>query len=467
MSRENELFRNTVILSIGRFLPKLVSIITLPILTARLTKSEYGTYDLISGLVMLLMPIATLQIQSAAFRFLIDSRKDEKKTAVTITNIFILTVPVSIVVSVALIFFMHTVGSGIRILISIYFFADILYLTIAQVVRGLGQNKVYSVSSIILSCINCLGIVLTVQIIGKGLPGVMVSVCMANMIAVIFLGYHIKISRYIKLSFLSKKHLREMVSYSWPMIPNNLSNWVLRLSDRVVITAVLGIEANAVYAVANKIPNLLSIAQSVFVMAWQENASIAVKDKDADVYYTKMFDKIFSLLIGFTAILIAFTPIMFVLLIKGDYDHAYYQIPLLFLAMFFYCISAFQGGIYIAHKKTRSVGVTTIAAAIVNLAIDVLLVKVIGITAGSLSTLTAYFLLYIFRLRGTLKFQKITYNIKKQVILLAAICVMLAFCLLRNAWMDVMNIAIGFVLFFELNQDLVKSVYKQIIRNQK
>ena len=62
MSREGKLVKNTLILSIGTFLPKLASFVTLPILTAYLTKEEYGTYDLITVLVSLLLPAVTLQI---------------------------------------------------------------------------------------------------------------------------------------------------------------------------------------------------------------------------------------------------------------------------------------------------------------------------------------------------------------------------------------------------------------------
>lgn len=79
MNREKALAKNTLILSIGEFLPKFSSIITLPIITGGLTKAEMGTYDLISTLVSLFLPVATLQIQSAAFRFLIDVRKEKKK----------------------------------------------------------------------------------------------------------------------------------------------------------------------------------------------------------------------------------------------------------------------------------------------------------------------------------------------------------------------------------------------------
>ena len=56
MSREGKLAKNTLIISIGTFLPKLASFITLPILTGYLTQVEYGTYDLITILVSLLLP---------------------------------------------------------------------------------------------------------------------------------------------------------------------------------------------------------------------------------------------------------------------------------------------------------------------------------------------------------------------------------------------------------------------------
>ena len=77
--REKSLIKNTIVLSLGQFFPIFISVITLPILTAKLTKAEYGTFDLISTLVMLLLPIATLQIQSAAFRFLIEHRDNKQK----------------------------------------------------------------------------------------------------------------------------------------------------------------------------------------------------------------------------------------------------------------------------------------------------------------------------------------------------------------------------------------------------
>ena len=79
MNREKRLAKNSIILLIGQVIPKLVFLIILPILTKYLTKIEYGTYDLITVLQSLLLPIITLQIQVAAFRYLIENRDNLKK----------------------------------------------------------------------------------------------------------------------------------------------------------------------------------------------------------------------------------------------------------------------------------------------------------------------------------------------------------------------------------------------------
>ena len=154
MSRETNLVKNTFLLSLGRFLPKAVQIITLPIITACLTKSEYGTHDLISTLVMLLMPIATLQIQSAAFRFLIDCRNDDNQTAEIVSNILAVVLPVSFVVSLGLVVFFPGYSLLFRIVLALYFFLESLESTLAQVARGVGNNRAYSIGAIALSWLN-------------------------------------------------------------------------------------------------------------------------------------------------------------------------------------------------------------------------------------------------------------------------------------------------------------------------
>lgn len=459
MSREKELVKNTFLLSIGRLLPKASSFITLPILTAYLTKREYGTYDLIATLVMLAVPIATLQIQTAAFRFLIDCRDNKEECSVIISNIFIVTIPISIVVSIIIQFFFSEWNVYIRILIAVYFFLDTIQATIGQVSRGIGNNKAFSISAIIASATSMITVIVTVFCMKMGLLGVSIALVLSQLISAIYLIYKIDLFSYLSISNISIKCVKELLAYSWPMVPNNLSGWVLKLSDRLVITGFLGIEANAVYAVANKIPSLLSTAQTILVMAWQENASIAVEDNDADKYYTKMLDTVFNFMFGFTVLLIAATPIIFKILIRGDYAEAYFQMPILILAMFFCVMSSYFGGIYIAHKRTVNVGITTMIAAVINLAIDLIFVNMIGIWAGSISTLIAYVFLYVYRLFNCQKFQKIDINYKKQVLLVLIMIVLLISCFMQKTVLNIINIVAAVMLFGFFNKDIVKKMF--------
>ncbi len=462
MNREKELVKNTIVLALGRFLPKIVALVTLPIVTSKLSKAEYGNYDLILTLSMLLLPIATLQIQSAAFRYLIECRNNKPESSKIITNILSVTATIFIIIAAIFMIFVQKIDVVLRAAIVAYFFGDLMYNTISQIARGLGNNKIYSISAILLSIVNGIGVVTLVQVLQLKLIGVMISLALAHLAAVVYMSCKINLGQYIDLGLFDKKKIINMISYSWPMIPNNLSNWVLKLSDRLVITTFLGVQANAEYAVANKIPNLLSIAQAVFVMAWQENASVSVGDKDVETYYSNMFDKIFSLMVGMTGLLIACTPLMFILLIRGDYDNAYIQMPILILGMFFFCMSAFQGGIYIAHKETKSVGMTTVAAAIVNLVIDLLFVNIIGITAGSVSSLVAYFVLYVYRMVDVKRIQPIRYNIKKQIVLILCLVVMLFICSIRVLYTDIINVALAVILFVVVNRKFIEETFTKI-----
>lgn len=467
MNREKNFLKNILILGIGNLFPKLATFFTLPILTANLSKLEYGTYDLVTSIVMLMLPIATLQIQSAAFRFLIDDRNDLSKSMDIVTNALFITFPISAIGSFFVQFFFFNYSMIIRIFISLYMFADIMYLTFGQIARGLGKNKDYSIASTILAVIDLVCVIGFVKINNVGLLGVLLSLTMANAIAFIYMAIKIKVNLLFSIRKINIKVIRGMIAYSWPMIPNNLSNWILKLSDRLVITAVLGIEANAIYAVANKLPNILTIAQTIMTMAWQENAAISAADSDSGEYYSKMLDRSFCVLFGFTALLIAGVPFIFHQLIKGEYNEAYYQIPILILAVFFSVMASFLGGIYIALKRTANVAISTMFAGIINLGVDLIFVKRIGIYAGSISTLLAYFALYIYRIWNIQKFKKIKVNILKHVMQLFLLIVMLFLCFFRQLWMDCMNVFIGITVFLIFNKDLISNLHNKIEEKSK
>ena len=459
MSRESNLAKNTVIIAFGTFLPKLSSIITLPIITAELTKSEYGTYDLITILVLFFLPLVTFQVHSAAFRFLIDFRNDVAETKKIVSTVFTFIIPMSLFALVILFFCLFKLDTSTRLLICFYFFADVLLVVTQQIIRGFSNNKLYSASAVLQSLINMALVVYTLSFGKKGINGVLFSIATATFISAILVFIKGKILRFIDVAFISRKTMKELFAYSWPMIPNALSSWVLNFSNRIVLSSFLGLEASAIFSVANKIPSLLFIVQGTFVFAWQENASLAAKDHDVSEYYSNMFDRFFCVLAGIMALLIPITPFLFDLLVKGDYGDAYYQIPLLFLGVFFSSLSSFFGGIYVAHKKTKSVGLTTIFGAVCNLVINMLGVSFFGVFSASISTLVSFFLLALYRMIDVLKFQKLRYDYKKIMILLFLLVMSCGICFINNRFLSIANFLLGAVLACVINRNIILSSF--------
>lgn len=463
MSREGKLVKNTIILAFGTFFPKLAIIVTLPILTAFLTQTEYGTYDLVLTLVALILPAATLQIHSAAFRYLIDVQHDEAEKKSIITNIYGFVLPTSFIALLILFFALAGQPVYIRLAICAYFLFDMLVNANRQIIRGLGRNVDYALSSFISALGQILLTVLLVFVIKGALLGGLIALATAELIATAHLMFFGGIYKYIDLKTLNFAKTKELLSYSWPMVPNSLSQWVMHASDRLVITAFLGLSANAVFAVAYKIPSILSFAQATFNMAWQENASIASKDEDAPKYYSTMFEWLFDIVAGCMAILVGITPLLFEILIKGDYAEAYNHIPILYLGMFFFTLSSFWGGIFVAYKKTKIIGFTTLIAAVIHLVIVLSLIHFWGIYAASAATLISYIVLCLMRLLGVRKIVNIRYKWGHIGIVCALLFAQCAMTYFDNIVVVILNFVIGLAFGIILNRNLIKSILGKVM----
>lgn len=451
-SRESKLIKNTAILSIGVFFPKLAVFITLPILTGCLSKEEYGIYDLVLTLVSLLLPAATLQIQTAAFRFLIESRDDLENIKKIISNIYAFIIPTSTMVLVGLYFVLHKQAFFIRWIICVYFLFETLLSTTRQISRGIGKNSIYATSTFVGATTQIVCVAVFVWGLDEGLAGAILALGCGEVIAFAYLTCKIKLWKYIDFTMLDKKQLKRLLSYSWPMVPNSLSMWVMRVSDRFIITAMMGAVANAAYAVAYKIPSILNLAENTFNMAWQESASLASKDTDANAFYTTTFSNLYNFALGLLSLLIGSTPLLFNILVRGDYGEAYNQILILYMAVFFFVLSSFWGALYVAFERTKSVGLTSTVAAVINLGVDIALIKFIGLYAASGSTLVSYVFLCVYRIIDTRKFLSIKYNFKFIFTTIIIVMIQCIICAQRIIILDILNLLVGTIVFWTLNR---------------
>lgn len=465
MGKKENLAKNTLILSIGTFLPKLAGFFTLPILTEFLTKPEYSNYNLITLMVSLYLPELTLQVKTAAFRFLLDCRDDPKQQKRIVSNIYAVTVPISFLALILLYFILPLILPGVTtpvmLFICGYYLADIFVNTARQVSRGIGKNLPYSVSATISAAGKMLFAILLVRGCKMGLLGATIALCMASFFSLIYISLRIKIWKFIDPRLISKQMLKELIGYSWPMVPNDMSMWVMNASDQFIVTRLLGASVNAVYAAATKIPSLINLAQTTLTLAWTENASVSAKDPDSDGYYTEMMRVMLNLQAGVFSIVMGTMPILFRILIKGSYEDAYVQMPILCYAIFFQGVALYLGGIYVAKKATKNVGVTSLCAAIINITVNLLLIRKIGIFAASISTLVSYIALFTYRIFHVQKLAKVRMSIKQFGMLHVIMLTEVFLSYQPGIAFKVVNGVLGAAVCVLLNRDLVRALLRK------
>ncbi|WP_305140017.1 lipopolysaccharide biosynthesis protein, partial [Thomasclavelia cocleata] len=171
---------------------------------------------------------------------------------------------------------------------------------------------------------------------------------------------------------------------------NTVSWYINQLSDRWIISIFLGAGPNGIYALANKIPSIVNILYPAFNLAWTDSATRSVNDPDSAKYYNHMFKMLFCIVSAGTVLLLAASPIIFEILCRNkSLASAFDYTPTLIIATYFYCFSQFFGSIYVAVKSAKNMSITTTMAAVVNISINLFLIKIIGVQAAVISTLVA------------------------------------------------------------------------------
>lgn len=458
MNRGKNLLKNSLILSLGNFLPHIGALVTLPIYTGMLTKTEMGRYDLVTVSVYVITVILTLQIHQAVFRFLIDVRGKPDESLFISNAIIFETLP-AIIISIIFGWTFNTLSISSRFFLGLYLFLYTQFTVVGQIARGLGRNKAYSIGSI-LSTIGNVVLVLALMV-GKnqGFNGLFLSLNLSFLGGLIYMILSCSIHKRVNLRLLNMPTIKVLLNYSWPMVPNTISIWAVNTFSKWVIRVFLGLQMNAIFAVAGKIPNIFNLAYGTFNMAWQESASIAASDHDRDLYYNQTFTAFYNFITGALMILIASTPVLFKLLIKGNYEEAYSQIPILYIGVFFSSISSFFGSIYVAQKFTKSVGISSAIAAVTSCALNLLFIKQFGLFAASFSMVISFLVLAVYRgidLRKS-NIAQINYNMPRLLFGLGLIFVCSILGFLQNYWLDLLNIGISVTTFMVLNFGFIRS----------
>ena len=79
MNRGESILKNSIIFAIGNIGSKFIQFVLLPYYTYVLSETEYGTIDVVQSIGTLLIPLLSLTIAEAVFRFAMDKKESPQE----------------------------------------------------------------------------------------------------------------------------------------------------------------------------------------------------------------------------------------------------------------------------------------------------------------------------------------------------------------------------------------------------
>ena len=468
MNREKTLFKNTIIITVGKICTQLITFFLLPLYTSVLSTEEYGTVDLLNTLVSLLLPIVTFQVEQAVFRKLIDNRdKERHKRNIISTGIFsvIIQCVIYLCVFMAIAPF---VNNEYKYFLATNVIAYIFASLMQQIARGLGNNTKYAIGSFVSALTTILCNILFLVVFKFGANGMLMANMLGQIMCTIYYIFALKLYKYISYRAFKKNLLKKLWNYSIPLIPNAISWWVFNASNRVIVSSILGVAKNGIFSAAYKFSSVYITLYNIFNLSWTESVSLHIDDKDAKEFLNNMINTMLKFFVAMGIGIIACMPFVYPIMINSNYAEGYNQVPIMMLGSIFNVVVGLISTIYVAKKNTKAIASTSIVSAIINIAVHLALIKFIGLYAASIATLTSYFVMSIYRLHD-IKKKYFKINIEKKFILatiIALIPILLAYYS-ENIIFYAIGLLIAIIYAGMINRKNIKAILAMVLKKKQ
>lgn len=402
-SRGKEFLNTFSIYAIGTIGAKLLAFALMPLYTFFLAKEEMGYFDVSITLIMLLVPFVTFDLRDGAFRYLIDKECPFNPKDTISFIIRTLTRNSVVIVILSIIGYYYLSHLAFYPILVATLIAYSCYEVLIQVVRGMGQTKTFVTIGIINTLLILLMSILFLVVFKWGV----VSIFLANLISRIVCLIIIECRLHIVSLCIKHRHEyqnevgKDLLKYTLPLLPNVLAWWLIESSSKFFIVQYLGLEYNGIFAVAVKFSNVLQIAAGIFYQAWQEMAIKEINSHDHNRFFSKIFNNYFLLLSSIIVLATLALRIIYPYIVAEAYQESYIYIFPLLIAVQFHAIGSFLDLAYQCSRKTYRGLPSIISTAILALILYYFSVTRWGLMGISISLITAYAYLMIYRLFDT------------------------------------------------------------------
>ena len=427
---------DTVLYSIPNFFSRAIGLLLILFYTRYLSPSDYGLIELIIVLFSLLNVLLPLEITQGVARHFNDASLKEKSGIISTSIIFTIAVfSLFWVLSLAFstqfsdYFFSGLIKSPLISYIFIFFIFYSLLKLCENQLRWSLEPKSFSFLSISGSLLMSICPVYLIFFEDLGLEGyikgALIGAFFSSLIGLII----VRRTHELTLSF-HFKILKELLSFSSPLVLSSAAYYVFNFSDRWMLQFYVSTDAVGIYGAASRLASIAIVIHVLFRYSFMPLVYATYKEPETESSIHKIFSFVLHLGLLFSACIFLFSSEIVAILLGQSYSQAGSFLWILSLSLLFVNLYFYFPGLSIA-KKTKQMAAISIFVALLNIIGNFLLIPAYheyGAAISSFFSSLALLLLYFWLGQ---KHYKINLNFVR---LCAFPLLLLCICFLENAF---------------------------------
>ncbi len=387
--------KNIGIISFTTLVSTLGGIILLPIITKLLGAQEYGIWVVIITIISLAPLLLTLGLPLAIGRFL-PGEKNKKEIQDGIYSALSVTFVVCSVFSFFVIIFANHISkflnigeSTLIVLLGPIFILECLNLIFFATIRAFQKIKAYSFFIIFAgSGQPILAIILI--LLGYGILGAVVALLLMRII--LFLMMFIFTIKLVGLKIPNFAKTKDYLFLGLPSLGSYTSSWIIKSSDRYLINFFLGIVFVGYYAPGCALGNILILFLGPLsfilpVVLAEHFDSNKIDEVKTYLKYSLKYFLLFAIP-GAFGLSVLSKQILTIFSTPEIASNGYIVTSFLAFAVLFYGICDIFEQILLLFKKTKISSAIWITVALLNIALNLILIPIFGIIGAGIASLT-------------------------------------------------------------------------------
>lgn len=426
--KENEAIKAGIGYTIGNYLIKGLSFLTIPIFARLLNSSDYGrynTYMAFEAIIYIFIGLALhTSFKKAKYKF--KNYFDQYVSSCMVLSIIsfffflllaIITYPLlkemwGFERTLIILLFVHSLGSALIQFYNAY--ASLYYAYVKFLKLSIFNALINIFLSIVFIFMFSEGEKYKGRILGTSLPVILVG---------FYIIHYFFQKQKPKVNFL---YLKYGLTYSLPIIPHGLSQIVLSQFDRIMINRMIGASEAGIYSFGYNIYTIIQVTSNSLSNVWEP--WFFEKIEKNDINTIRKVGQVFAIfMLGFSAVLVLLAPELIMILGTDKYADSVYCVPSIVMGGYFSFLYILPCEVEYYYEKTSNIGVATCLAAGINFLLNYICIKQFGYVSAAYTTLVTYFLYFLFHYIMARKIQGFFLYSNKMILFIVVLAFFICF----------------------------------------